>query len=198
MDLHALTVSLGAVLAALLIVSAILGWIGELKRFGAATSAQESRQAAYRRSSGARRGPTASQRARAQAARTSSSEQYERVRAAYFAKERRARDLRRKRAHAAGPTPRRPRASSGGGQSRSRPATPPPPSSPSAVEAQHRATLLLRGPLTASSLRAAYLRQVAAYHPDRVATLGVKLRRLAEEETKNINAAYAYLQKRLD
>ena len=43
-------------------------------------------------------------------------------------------------------------------------------------------------------LRRAYRARVGEYHPDRVASLGPKLRRLAEEETKRITAAYAFLK----
>ena len=62
-------------------------------------------------------------------------------------------------------------------------------------EAQYRATLELTGPLTPESLRFAYRRLIAAYHPDRVATLGSKLQVLAEEETKRINEAYSYFRR---
>ena len=47
------------------------------------------------------------------------------------------------------------------------------------------------------AVRASYRRLVVAYHPDRVTGLGAKLRRLAEEETKAINEAYAYFKARL-
>ena len=33
---------------------------------------------------------------------------------------------------------------------------------------------------------------MAEYHPDKAASLGAKLRDLAEEETKKINAAYEF------
>ncbi len=36
-----------------------------------------------------------------------------------------------------------------------------------------------------------------AYHPDRVVGLGAKLQRLAEEETKAINEAYAFFKSQL-
>ena len=53
------------------------------------------------------------------------------------------------------------------------------------------------GAITTATLRRHYLRLVAAYHPDRVAGLGAKLQRLAEEETKAINEAYAFFKRRL-
>ena len=39
-------------------------------------------------------------------------------------------------------------------------------------------------------VRTAYLHRMAEYHPDKVASLGPKLRELAEQESKAINAAY--------
>lgn len=36
----------------------------------------------------------------------------------------------------------------------------------------------------------AYRQQISQYHPDKVAALGEDIRRLAEERTKEINAAY--------
>jgi DnaJ-domain-containing protein 1 len=35
---------------------------------------------------------------------------------------------------------------------------------------------------------------MAEYHPDKVANLGSKLRELAEEEAKKINAAYEFFR----
>lgn len=54
---------------------------------------------------------------------------------------------------------------------------------------------LLDVPETADqgAIQAAYRRQMALYHPDKVASLGPELRRVAEERTKTINAAYALL-----
>jgi curved DNA-binding protein CbpA len=69
---------------------------------------------------------------------------------------------------------------------------------PDAPEVRYRAVLELEpGPVTLETVRRHYLRLVAAYHPDRVAGLGVKLRRLAEEETKAINEAYAFFKRHL-
>ncbi len=81
---------------------------------------------------------------------------------------------------------------------RPRPAPPPPavPAPPS-DDARHRATLELPpGPVTAAVLRRQYRALVAAYHPDRVAGLGAKLQRLADDETKAINEAYAWFKTR--
>lgn len=65
-------------------------------------------------------------------------------------------------------------------------------------DARHRAVLELGdGPVTAEALRRQYRALVAGYHPDRVAGLGRKLRALADEETKAINAAYSYFKRRL-
>ena len=76
----------------------------------------------------------------------------------------------------------------------SRPATPP----PEPAEARHRAALELgSGPVTPETLRRQYRLLVVAYHPDRVAGLGRKLQVLADEETKAINAAYAYFKQRI-
>ena len=42
-------------------------------------------------------------------------------------------------------------------------------------------------------IKAAWRRQMALYHPDKVATLGAELRVLAERKTKELNAAYERL-----
>ena len=172
-------VTVGTALAVLmLLASVMLGWIAELKRAGGAVSARESRAAA----DGEARTFYTSREDRAEAMR-------ERIR-----RERRRRE--RARAAARPGDSARP-----GGPGRSTP--PPGPDRPAAPpvdapEARHRATLELGpGPVTADGLRTAYRRLVAAYHPDRVAGLGAKLQRLAEEETKSINEAYAYFKARL-
>ncbi len=80
---------------------------------------------------------------------------------------------------------------------RRRPAPPPPVAAPLSDEARHRATLELPpGPVTADALRRQYRTLVVAYHPDRVAGLGTKLQRLAEDETKALNEAYAWFKMR--
>ena len=49
-----------------------------------------------------------------------------------------------------------------------------------------------------SKLKSAYKRKMAEYHPDKVYKLGEKLRKVAENESKAINEAYAILRKRLE
>lgn len=44
-----------------------------------------------------------------------------------------------------------------------------------------------------AAIRAAYRRQMALYHPDKVAALGIELQKVAGERTKEINAAYDVL-----
>ncbi|WP_420455485.1 J domain-containing protein [Rubrivirga sp.] len=152
----------------MLLASVVLGWIADLKRAGGAVSARESRAAAE----GTGRAFYTSREARAEAMR-------ERIR-----RER----TRRERARArTAPTP------SGPEPHADRPAARPP-----TPEDLHRAVLELgTGPVTADDLRRQYRRLVVAYHPDRVAGLGAKLQRLAEEETKAINEAYAFFKARL-
>lgn len=43
-------------------------------------------------------------------------------------------------------------------------------------------------------IRVAYKKKISEYHPDKVENLGAKIRQVAEEETRRINAAYAMLQ----
>jgi DnaJ-domain-containing protein 1 len=105
---------------------------------------------------------------------------YARFRSKYFEKEQRARTF---RAHGREPDPAPPTAA------------PPPPSD---LERSHRETLeLAPGDLSRETVRAAYVQRMREYHPDRVAGLGVKLRALAEEETKRINEAYRFFRQRL-
>ena len=158
-----------AVAVALLLAVAVGGWIKELTRDGGAVSARESRAA-----TDAGRSFYGSREARAEAMR-------ERIR-----RER----TRREKARARAP---RPAATAGPDAGADRaPARPPTP------EAVHRATLELpAGPVDADTLRVHYRRLVVAYHPDRVVGLGAKLQRLAEEETKAINEAYAFFKRSL-
>lgn len=107
---------------------------------------------------------------------------HERVRSKYFEKERRARAQRaRRRSQPAPPG-----------------ATPPDERTPGPVnlERLHRETLGLEGEVTPEAVRAAFKARIREYHPDRVARLGAKLVRLAEEETKRINEAYRYFRER--
>lgn len=43
-------------------------------------------------------------------------------------------------------------------------------------------------------IRTAYKKKISEYHPDRVENLGLKIKEVAEDETRKINAAYAMLQ----
>ena len=118
-----------------------------------------------------------------QAARSWGGRDHERVRTKYFEKERRAREVRarsrkfREARRAADPEPDVPTA-------------------PVNLERLHGDTLGLEGRITPEQVRQAYKQRVREYHPDQVARLGIKLRMLAEEETKRINEAYAYFRKR--
>ena len=165
-----LVASATTVAVLMLIGAVVIAWVGELRRTGGAVSARESIAA------GGRASFYTSREDRAEAMR-------ERIR-----RERR----RRERARAAaGHAPPRPSASGPA----DRPAAPP----PEPPDAVHRAALELGpGPVTKETLRRHYRRLVAAYHPDRVAGLGEKLQRLAEEETKAINQAYAFFKGRLE
>ena len=159
-----------ALVVVMLIASVVLGWVADVKRSGGAVSARESRAASERTG---RATFYTSREDRASAMR-------ERIR-----HERRRRE--------------RARAAAGAGQAQAPPPRPerpaPPPDSP---ETRHRAVLELGpGEVTAAALRRQYRLLVAAYHPDRVAGLGAKLQRLAEEETKAINQAYAFFKARL-
>ncbi len=115
----------------------------------------------------------------------------DRMRTAYFAKERKARALReRERLH------RRVAQEAATGPEAPPVAPPLSPEAPHRTEAHYRAVLELEGEITEAGVRRAYLRLIAAYHPDKVAGLGAKLQALAEEETKRINEAYAFFRRR--
>ena len=123
-----------------------------------------------------------------------------RMHQAYVAKERKARAIRQRDRQA---RERRTRtAQHAEARFTAEPPEPETPESPSMrlrhTEARYRAVLHLEGEITETSLRRAYLQLVAAYHPDRVAGLGVKLQQLAEEETKRINEAYTFFRNRYD
>lgn len=49
---------------------------------------------------------------------------------------------------------------------------------------------------TAEDIKRAYRKKLSEYHPDKVATLGDKIRATAEFETKKLNAVYDYLEKK--
>ena len=161
----------------MLLGSVVLAWVADLKRTGGAVSAHEIRAQAERE-----RTPFYTSREdRAEAMR-------ERIR-----RERRRRE--RARAAHADAGSGRPASAPRPGEARAdRPNVPP----PDAPEARHRTVLELEpGPVTLEKVRRHYLRLVTAYHPDRVAGLGVKLQQLAEEETKAINEAYAFFKRHL-
>ena len=61
-------------------------------------------------------------------------------------------------------------------------------------EAFHARVLGLRGRVTFDDIRRHYRQRMLEYHPDKVASLGPKLREVAEEETKRINAAYEFFE----
>jgi len=46
-----------------------------------------------------------------------------------------------------------------------------------------------------NAIKRAYRKQVSLYHPDKVAQLGIELKQLAEQKTKEINEAYDTAQK---
>jgi len=161
----------------MLLASVVLSWVADLRRTGGAISARETHVAAEH---AGRSSFYTSREERAEAMR-------ERIR-----RER----TRRERARAGAAT-------GSASASGSRPAPPPGPDRPpeppvDLPEARHRRTLELpAGEVTMDTVRFAYRRLVVAYHPDRVAGLGAKLQRLAEEETKAINEAYAFFKARL-
>lgn len=113
---------------------------------------------------------------------------HERMRHKYFEKERRARAQRARAQHA--------RAAHGAADREPSASAAPNVPGPVNLERLHRETLGLRGQVTPETVRKAYKNRVREYHPDQVARLGIKLRVLAEEETKRINEAYAYFRKR--
>lgn len=51
-------------------------------------------------------------------------------------------------------------------------------------------TLGISHSASVDEIRKAYKSQMSKYHPDKVATLGVELRELAERKSKDINIAY--------
>ncbi len=58
------------------------------------------------------------------------------------------------------------------------------------------ALLGVRPDATMEEIKQAYRQRIAEYHPDKVASLGIELRRLADEMTSKINQAYAELKAR--
>ncbi len=64
---------------------------------------------------------------------------------------------------------------------------------------RHYGSLLgLQGRLTRVEIRRRYRSLLAQYHPDKVAALGPELRALAEQKTKELNEAYAWIAARFN
>ena len=61
-------------------------------------------------------------------------------------------------------------------------------------ERDHARVLGLRGRVTLGDIKRLYRQRMKEYHPDKVHSLGSKLRELAETETKRINAALDYFE----
>lgn len=57
-------------------------------------------------------------------------------------------------------------------------------------ESQWHDVLQLPPSATLEDIRAAYQNLISQYHPDKVASLGIELRALADKKSKQINAAY--------
>jgi len=65
------------------------------------------------------------------------------------------------------------------------------PAQPIQTGETHWATVLGVDPAAGmDEIRQAYRQRISEYHPDKVATLGVELRELAEKKAKEINRAY--------
>jgi hypothetical protein len=84
--------------------------------------------------------------------------------------------------------------SSGNGASRSRSSAPPPPLATHATDPW--SILGIRPGSPADDIKRAYRERMRQYHPDKVASLGIELRELAERKAKEINEAYAALSGR--
>jgi DnaJ-domain-containing protein 1 len=65
-------------------------------------------------------------------------------------------------------------------------------------EIDHARVLALEGKTTRTDIKKAYRKRIAEYHPDKVAHLGVELRVLAVEKSKEINEAFAYFESKYD
>lgn len=62
-------------------------------------------------------------------------------------------------------------------------------------KARHYGKILgLEGKVTKSEIRKRYLEVIARYHPDKVQGLGEEIMEIAEQKTKEINAAYEWLK----
>ncbi len=72
-----------------------------------------------------------------------------------------------------------------------RPPEPPPGRAPtSALLSDWPRTLGVSARATPDEIRSAYKSLMSQYHPDKVASLGIELRELAESKSKEIGAAY--------
>jgi len=71
-------------------------------------------------------------------------------------------------------------------------------SSPIKNDVYYGRILGLSGKITREDIKKYYRRKVGEYHPDKVASLGKKLREVAEEEMKQINEAYDYFREKYD
>ena len=49
---------------------------------------------------------------------------------------------------------------------------------------------------TLEEIKAAYKKKISQYHPDKVSTLGREFQEMAERKSKEINAAYKYIESR--
>jgi DnaJ-domain-containing protein 1 len=77
------------------------------------------------------------------------------------------------------------------------PSSPPrtPPRTPPAGNRSPHEVLGVSPGASAEEIRAAYQKLIQQYHPDRVAGMGLELRELAEQRTKELNAAYDALKR---
>ncbi len=64
------------------------------------------------------------------------------------------------------------------------------------AESHHAEVLGLRGKVTWSEIKSRYRELALQYHPDRVHSLGPKLKQVADEEFRKINEAYAFFRER--
>lgn len=64
------------------------------------------------------------------------------------------------------------------------------------TERDHATVLGVSGDATREAIQDAYRQKMREYHPDRVASLGAKLREVAEAESKLINEAYAFFRRK--
>jgi len=72
----------------------------------------------------------------------------------------------------------------------------PPPTNVSEEEREHARVLGLRGRITFSDIKRCYRERMQEYHPDKVSSLGHKLRELADAEAKKINLAYEFFRQK--